>query len=165
MELPASAAMDAMTQLVLAGEWGLMQAMVAIESDEALAAALAAADAGTPAIQPGVTGIRQDESASMEVEPGEARQGEPSGSQMTLPPQPSKRPFESPLYRRGYKIDPTTNIVMELGSSNKIAVQVNSQNLNAWARSLVRKDDGRFYFVSPNRTRWFQGVNTWLAVD
>ena len=53
---------------------------------------------------------------------------------------------------------------MELGSSNKIVVQVNSQNLNSWARSLVRKDDGRF-FISPNRTRWFQGVNTWLAVD
>ncbi|MFM7980500.1 MAG: hypothetical protein ACKPKO_14400 [Candidatus Fonsibacter sp.] len=116
MEIPASAAMDAMTQLVLAGEGGLMQAMVAIENDETLAAALAAADPGIPAIQSGAVGIRQDESVPMDIEPGEARQGEPSGSQNTLPPQPSKRPFESPLYRRGYKIDPTTNLVMELGS-------------------------------------------------
>ena len=54
MEIPASAAMDAMTQLVLAGEGGLMKAMVAIENDETLAAALAAADPGIPAIQSGV---------------------------------------------------------------------------------------------------------------
>ena len=168
MAVPASVAMDAMTQLVLAGEGGLMAAMVAIENDETLAAALAAANVsalGTPAIRSDVSGIRQDESTSLEISLGEARQGEPSSSQITLPPQLSKRPFESPLYRRGYKIDPTTNMVMELGSSNKIVVQVNDKTLNAWARSLVRKDDGRFYFVSPTRTRWFQGVNTWIPVD
>ena len=96
MAVPASVAMDAMTQLVLAGEGGLMAAMVAIENDETLAAALAAANAsalGTPAIRSEVAGMRQDESTSMEIDPEEARQGEPSSSQITLPPQLFKTPI------------------------------------------------------------------------
>ena len=107
----------------------------------------------------------------MNISPGESRQGEPrdvgrlSEEQIMLPPQPSKRPFESPLYRRGYRIDATSDISMELGSTRRIVVQVNDTTLNAWARSLLRKQDGHIYFISPNRTRWFQGVNTWLAVD
>ena len=71
----------------------------------------------------------------------------------------------SPLYRRGYRIDTVADISMELGSTRRIVVQVHDKTLNAWARSLLRKHDGHIYFISPNRTRWFQGVNTWLAVD
>ena len=185
MAEPVSTAMDAMTQMVMAGEGGLMAAVVTFENDVNLATALAAASVpqvGTPMVrtrrqrqQHEEAGIRQDESilqvTPMNISLGESRQGEPMDvgrlgeGQLTLPPQPSKRPFESPLYRRGYRIDTASDISMELGSTQKIVVQVNDQTLNAWARSLVRKPDGHIYFVSPNRTRWFQGVNTWLAVD
>jgi len=168
MAAPASTAMDAITQMVLAGEGGLMAAVVTIENDAALATSLAVASVppvGTPMVQTEGAGIRQDESIPMDIRPGEPRQGEPSDGQITLPPQPSKRPFESPLYRRGYRIDTVSDISMELGSTRRIVVQVHDKTLNAWARSLLRKHDGHIYFISPNRTRWFQGVNTWLAVD
>ncbi|MFM7981949.1 MAG: hypothetical protein ACKPKO_21780, partial [Candidatus Fonsibacter sp.] len=104
MAAPSATAMDAMTQMVLAGEGGLMAAMVAIENDAALAASLATSSvptAGIPIVHAEGTGIRQDEGNLMEISLGETRQGEPSEEQTVLPPQPSKRPFESPLYRRG----------------------------------------------------------------
>ena len=100
--------MDAMAQLVMAGEGGFMKAIVSFENDKNLAASLAAAS-DAPKGKPRVTGTRQGESSlitapMVDIGPGETRQGEPSDSQITLPPQPSKRPFESPLYRRGYRI-------------------------------------------------------------
>ncbi|MFM7989939.1 MAG: hypothetical protein ACKPKO_62560, partial [Candidatus Fonsibacter sp.] len=160
--------MDAMTQMVLAGEGGLMAAMVAIENDASLAASLATASVaatGTPIVQTGGAEIRQEEGTSMDISSGEARQGEPSEDQVVLPPQPSKRPFESPLYRRGYRMDRVSDISMQLGSTQRIVVQVNDQTLHAWARSLTRKPDGHIYVVAPSRARWFQGVNTGIAVD
>ena len=78
--------------------------------------------------------------------PRETRQGEPSDSHINLPPQPSKRPFESPLYRRGYKIESGLDIKKELGNTNKIVVQVNDVNINTWARSLVKRA-GHVYFT------------------
>ena len=89
MAAPASTAMDAMTQMVLAGEGGLMAAMVAIENDAALAASLAVASVppvGTHMVQTEGAGIRQDESIPMDIRPGEPRQGEPGDGQITLPP-------------------------------------------------------------------------------
>jgi hypothetical protein len=163
-----SRTVDAMSQLVMAGEGGLMKATVAFENDKTLAATLAAAGE-VPKGKPRVTGTRQGESSlitapMVDISPGETRQGEPSDNQITLPPQPSKRPFESPLYHRGYKIETGLDIEKELGNTNKIVVQVNDVNINTWARSLVKRA-GHVYFTSPNRARWFQGVNTWLAVD
>ncbi|MFM7981140.1 MAG: hypothetical protein ACKPKO_17670, partial [Candidatus Fonsibacter sp.] len=98
-----SAAMDVVTQMVMAGEGGLMAAMTAIETYAALATSLATASVateGTPMVQTEGAGLRQEESTSMDISTGEARQGEPSEVQIVLPPQSSKRPFESPLYRR-----------------------------------------------------------------
>ena len=61
MAVPVSTAMYAMTQMVMAGEGGVMAAMVTFENDVALATALAAAS-GTPMVQTEEAGIRQDES-------------------------------------------------------------------------------------------------------
>ncbi|MFM7980786.1 MAG: hypothetical protein ACKPKO_15850, partial [Candidatus Fonsibacter sp.] len=74
MEDHAPITVDAMAQMVLAREGGLMKAMIAFENDETLAAPLITADPGIPAIHSGAAGIRQDESAPMDVDPGEARQ-------------------------------------------------------------------------------------------
>ena len=46
-----------------------------------------------------------------------------------------------------------------------IVVQANDVQLNSWARTLIKKPDGHFYFNSPTRTRWHQHVNTWILVD
>ena len=73
MAEPVSTAMDAMTQMVMAGEGGLMAAVVTFENDVNLATALAAASVpqvGTPMVrtrrqrqqQHEEAGIRQDES-------------------------------------------------------------------------------------------------------
>ena len=66
------------------------------------------------------------------------------------------------MYRRAYQFKQIPSIEAEHGK--RIVVQVNDVPLNSWARTLIRKDN-HFYFRNPTATRWFSGVNTWMAVD
>ena len=111
------------------------------------------------------------EQAPMKVEPEElpdasgTRQGETElGVLDLLPRSEKKRPcFQSPLYRNGFTVEGEVDIAKELDKN--IVVQVNNVQLNAWARTLVKKPDGHLYFNSPKRTRWHQHVSTWISVD
>jgi hypothetical protein len=109
------------------------------------------------------------EQVPLKIEPEElpeasgTRQGETEPGVFDLLPRSEKRPFQSPLYRKGFTMENEVDIAKEL--EKDIVVQVNDVQLNCWARTLVKKPDGHFYFNSPKRTRWHQNVNTWIPVD
>ena len=60
---------------------------------------------------------------------------------------------------------PTVNVDFDLKDTKPSLFQVNDVHLNTWARSLEKRDDDHVYFRMLKRTKWYQGVNTWLPVD
>ena len=91
---------------------------------------------------------RSAEQVPMKVEPGElpevsgTHQGEAEPGVFDLRPRSDKRPFQSPLYRKGFTMESEVDIAREL--EKDIVVQVNDVQLNSWARTLVKKPDGHF---------------------
>ena len=69
------------------------------------------------------------------------RPGEVAATPVKVEPRPERRAFQSPLYRKAYLVQPTTNVQLEMLDDRQRVVQVNQLDLNTWAR-LLEKHNG-----------------------